>query len=48
MYINWFTQIISINGHVCYTENGGNKNSPDSLNLMVKYYYHSENREITW
>ena len=28
-------------------KNGGNKNSPDSLNVMVNYHYHSENRVIT-
>ena len=27
---------------------GGNENSPDSLNVMVNYHYHSENRVITW
>ena len=25
----------------------GNENSPDSLNVMVNYHYHSENRVIT-
>ena len=47
MYINWFTWIISINDHKCYIKNGGNNNSPDSLNIMVNYHYHSENRVIT-
>ena len=47
MYINWFTWIIYINGHICYTKNGGNDNSPDSLNVMVNEHYHSENRVIT-
>ena len=28
-------------------KNGGNENSPDSLNVMVNYHYHSENRVIT-
>ena len=28
-------------------KNRGNKNSPDSLNVMVNYHYHSENRIIT-
>ena len=23
---------------------GGNKNYPDSINVMVNYHYHSENR----
>ena len=25
----------------------GNKNSPDSLTIMVNYHYHDENRVIT-
>ena len=29
-------------------EIGGNENYPDSLNVMVNYNYHSENRMITW
>ena len=29
-------------------EIGGNDNSPDSLNVMVNYHYHIENRVITW
>ena len=29
-------------------KNGGNDNYPDSLNVMVNYNYHSENRMITW
>ena len=28
-------------------KNGGNENSPDYLNVMVTYHYHSENRVIT-
>ena len=28
-------------------KNGGNENSPYSLNVMVNYHYHSENRVIT-
>ena len=28
-------------------EIGGDENSPDSLNVMVNYHYHSENRVIT-
>ena len=27
--------------------NRGNENSPDSLNGMVNYHYHGENRVIT-
>ena len=26
---------------------GGNKNSPNSLNIMANYHYHSEDRVIT-
>ena len=29
-------------------EIGGNENSPDSLNVMLNYHYHRENRLITW
>ena len=29
-------------------KNGGNDNSPDSLNAMVNYQYHIENRLIAW
>ena len=28
-------------------EIGGNENSPDSINVMVNYHYHGENRVIT-
>ena len=28
-------------------EIGGNENSSDSLNMMVNYHYHGENRVIT-
>ena len=47
MYINWFSWIIYINDHICYIKNGGNDNSPDSLNVMVNYHYHGENSVIT-
>ena len=47
MYINWFTRIIEIDDHICYNKNRGNENSPYSLNVMVNYHYHSENRVIT-
>ena len=40
--------MISINGHIYYAKKGGNKNSLDSLIVMVNYPYHSENRVITW
>ena len=29
-------------------EIGGNKNSPDSLKVMLNYHYHGENRAINW
>ena len=29
-------------------KNGGNDNSPDSLNVMVNYDYHGVNKVITW
>ena len=47
MYINWFTWIIFIHDHICYTKIGGNENSPYSLNVMVNWHYHDENRVIT-
>ena len=46
MYINWFACIIFIHDRICYTKNGGNDNSPDSLNVMVNYHYNDENRVI--
>ena len=33
--------------HIWYTKIGCNKNSLNSLNIMVNYQYHSENRVIT-
>ena len=27
---------------------GGNKNYPNSLNVMVNYHYHDEDKVITW
>ena len=47
MYINCFTWIIFIHDSICYTKNWGNDNSPDSLDVMVNYHYHGENRVIT-
>ena len=29
-----------------YIKKRGNKNSPDSLNVIVNYHYHNENRVI--
>ena len=28
-------------------KNRGDENSPDSINVMLNYHYHSENRVIT-
>ena len=30
-----------------YKKIGGNENSPDYLNVMVNYHYHSKSRVIT-
>ena len=32
--------IIYINKYICYIKNGGNENSPNSINVMVNYHYH--------
>ena len=45
--MNWFACIMFIYDHICYTKVGGNKNSPDSLNIMINYYHHDENRVST-
>ena len=34
--------------YLLYKILGGNKNSPYSLNVMVNYHYHGENRVINW
>ena len=47
MYINWFAWILFINDSISYTKIGGNDNSTYSLNVMVYYHYHGENRLIT-
>ena len=47
MNINWFSWIIFIHHCICYTNIGGNDSSQDSLNILVNYHYHSENRVIT-
>ena len=39
--------MIFIHDRICYTKYWGNKNSLDSLNVMVNYHYHGENRVIT-
>ena len=46
MYINRFTWIIFFMITYVIQKIGGNKNSPNSINVMVNYYYHSENRAI--
>ena len=48
MYINWFTGVIFFMIVYVIQEIGGNENSPNSLNVMVNYHYHVENRVITW
>ena len=48
MYINWFTEIIFFMIVYVIQEIGDNENSPNSLNVMVNYHYHGENRVITW
>ena len=44
---NCFTWIIFFHDCIFYTKIRGNENSPDSLNVMVNYHYHGENRVIT-
>ena len=45
--INWFTWILFINDFYVIQEIGGNDNYLDSLDVMVNYHYHIENRAIT-
>ena len=47
MYIKFSVWVIFIRDYICYIKIGGNKNSPDSLNVMVNCHYHGENRVIT-
>ena len=47
MYINWFTWIIFFTIVHAIQKIGGDENSPNSLNIMVNYNYHGENRVIT-
>ena len=42
MYINWFTWIMFFIIVYVIQNNSGNKNSPNFLNVMVNYHYHSE------
>ena len=44
MYINWFTWILFFMIVHVMQKIRGNKNSPNSLNIMVNYHYHGENR----
>ena len=47
MYINWLNWIIFIHDRILCTNIGVNKNPGESLNTMVNYHYHGENRFIT-
>ena len=47
MYIDRFTWIVFFMIVYVIQKIGGNKNSPNSLNVMVNYHYHDENRVIT-
>ena len=47
MYINWFDWILFFMIIYVIQKIGGKENSPDSLNIMVNYHYHGENRVIT-
>ena len=42
IYIYYFLIIVYIIQNI-----GGNENSPNSINVMVNYHYHGENRLIT-
>ena len=44
--MKWFTRIIIFHDHICYTKIRVDKNSPNSLNLMINYHYHGKNRLI--
>ena len=46
MYNNWFNWIIFFIILYLIQKNWGNENSPDSLNVMLNYRYHGENRLI--
>ena len=46
MYINWFTWMIFFMIVYVIQKNGGNKNSPNYLNVMIYYHYHGKNRVI--
>ena len=36
--MNWFIWIIFIPDRICYKKIGGNKDSPNSLNIMINYH----------
>ena len=46
MYFNWFAWIIFSMIAYIILKIRGNKNSPNSINVMVNYHYHGENRVI--
>ena len=46
MYINWFDWIIFSMIVYVIQKLGGDKNYPNSLNVMVNYHCHGENRII--
>ena len=48
MYINWFTWVIFFMKVYVFQKIGGNKNDPNSLNVMVNYHHHGENKVINW
>ena len=47
MYINWFTWIVFFMIIYVIQKFMGDKNSPNSLNIMVIYHHHSEKRVVT-
>ena len=47
MYINWFTWKIFFMIVYVTRKIGGDKNSPNYLNIMENYHYHGENRVTT-
>ena len=48
MIINCFKRMIIFTIVYVIKNIGGKKNSPNSLNVIVNYYYHGENRVIIW
>ena len=48
MCINWVNWIVLFMIVYIIQNIGGNENSQDSLNIMVNYHYHGENRVMNW